>query len=237
MTAPLLESPVTWTHAQLVELARQWLYRQDCSYVFTEYGALTEKPDALGYFGPQATILIECKVSRADFRADAKKRWRKEPATGLGRWRYYLAPRGLLRPEDLPERWGLLEVLPTGTIKCVHGLRVHGRGLDDAWRARLQADAGQLDGENPWHVKRRQLLEWRAQVAAMEFEERYAAGELAIMHSALRRLALKNCMGILKTSEYSRVAWREETWVDDAWRPVPGSGVPFSEAAARDSSG
>lgn len=224
MTAQLLDTSATWTHAQLVEMARQWLYRQDCSYVFTEYGHLTEKPDALGYLSPKRTILIECKISRADFKADAKKPWRKEPETGVGRWRYYMAPRGLLQPDELPDRWGLLEVLPTGTIKCVRGLRVHGRGLDDAWRAQRMADTGQLEEDTPWNAKHRQVLDWRAQVAAMEFEDRDEGGELAIMHSALRRMAIKGCMGILKTGMSSRVTWQEETWADGGWQPVPRPG-------------
>jgi hypothetical protein len=49
-------------------------------------------------------------VSRADFLADRDKPFRQRPEIGVGCERYYLTPRGLLRTEELPRGWGLLEV-------------------------------------------------------------------------------------------------------------------------------
>jgi hypothetical protein len=54
-------------------------------------------------------VLVECKVSRADFLADASKPFRLNPEEALGSQRFYLAPQGLIAPVDLPESWGLLE--------------------------------------------------------------------------------------------------------------------------------
>ena len=34
------------------------------------------------------------------------------PSAGPGHWRYYFTPPGLLIPDELPEHWGLLEMLP-----------------------------------------------------------------------------------------------------------------------------
>ena len=55
-------------------------------------------------------MLVECKVSRSDFLADRDKPFRQNPGMGIGCERFYLAPRGLIRIEQLPSSWGLLEV-------------------------------------------------------------------------------------------------------------------------------
>jgi hypothetical protein len=47
-----------------------------------------------------------------DFKADARKQARNEDGFGLGDFRYFMVPAGLVKPEELPARWGLLEVSP-----------------------------------------------------------------------------------------------------------------------------
>ncbi len=78
-----------------------------------------ERPDALG-FRNGVSCLIEVKVSRQDFLADKKKRFRKDPELGMGDWRFYLTPPNIVTVEDLPEGWGLLYA-STKQIKKVHG--------------------------------------------------------------------------------------------------------------------
>ena len=98
------------THARLVELAEAWLRRSRCGIVLSEQGCSSgEMPDAIGWKGKNHSIVIECKVSRADFLADASKPWRTNPEIALGCERYFAAPRGMLRPEEMPGGWGLLE--------------------------------------------------------------------------------------------------------------------------------
>jgi hypothetical protein len=98
------------THARLVEMAEAWLRRWRCGIVLSEQGCSSgEMPDAIGWKGRNHSIVIECKISRADFLADAAKQWRKNPEIALGCERYYAAPMGLLRAEEMPEGWGLLE--------------------------------------------------------------------------------------------------------------------------------
>ena len=67
-------------------------------------------PDAIGWKGKCHSVLAECKLSRADFLADREKQWRTDPEVALGCERYYVAPRGLLRAEEMPDGWGLLEL-------------------------------------------------------------------------------------------------------------------------------
>jgi len=98
------------THTRLVEMAERWLRRSRCGIVLSEQGCSSgEMPDAIGWKGRNHSIVIECKISRADFLADAAKPWRRDPAIALGCERYSAAPRAMLRPAEMPEGWGLLE--------------------------------------------------------------------------------------------------------------------------------
>jgi hypothetical protein len=69
-----------------------------------------EQPDVLGISAYGESILLEAKVSKSDFLADKKKPWRKNPEMGIGDYRVYLTPKGLLKPEEIPYGWMLWEV-------------------------------------------------------------------------------------------------------------------------------
>ena len=98
-------------HAKLVSMAVGWLRRYRCGVVLSEQACVSgEMPDAIGWKKACHSVLVESKVSRGDFLADRGKPFRLQPETGVGCERYYLAPRGLIRREELPVGWGLLEV-------------------------------------------------------------------------------------------------------------------------------
>ncbi|WP_407321778.1 adenylosuccinate synthase [Dickeya ananatis] len=140
------------THDELNEIAKRWLLRPEsgkgpgCKVAFVEVGALgdTERADAWGYRwgwgGGACSVLVESKVSRSDFLADRKKPHRQ--AGGLGDYRYYICPEGLITIDDLPDRWGLLWVNKRGHVKlmaghicCLMGNSWGGnRPLADLWR-------------------------------------------------------------------------------------------------------
>jgi hypothetical protein len=99
------------THPQLVEKAVQWLRRYRCGVVLSEQACVSgEMPDAIGWKRASHSVLIECKLSRADFLADRDKPFRQKQELGLGCERFYLTPPGLLQANELPPGWGLLEV-------------------------------------------------------------------------------------------------------------------------------
>jgi len=120
-------------HGELVEIALRWLRRANsagghgCQVALSECWVKSqgERPDAIGWrtgtgWG-DGTVLVGVKTSRADFLADARKPHRLAPSTGVGRWRYYLCPEGLIQPDELPERWGLLWVGPRKAVHAVAG--------------------------------------------------------------------------------------------------------------------
>lgn len=111
-------------HDLLCEKAELWLQRQGCKVTFndrlrtaTETG---EQPDAIGWRSG-VSILVECKTSRSDFLADAKKSFRKTPEWGMGDWRVYMCPPDLIYPSELPEGWGLVYVTEK-RFRKIHGL-------------------------------------------------------------------------------------------------------------------
>ncbi|HZD32162.1 MAG TPA: hypothetical protein VE779_10930 [Candidatus Angelobacter sp.] len=99
-------------HAQLVAHACQWLRRSyKCGIVLSEqYCATGEVPDVIAWKGFCKSVLVECKVSRADFLADADKPFRQKPEDGMGSQRFYLAPADMIDAKELPKHWGLLEL-------------------------------------------------------------------------------------------------------------------------------
>ena len=98
------------THALLVRKAVEWLRRYRCGVVLSEQACVSgEMPDAIGWKRACHSVLVECKVSRADFLAERGKPFRQNAELGVGSERFYLVPRALVRAEELPPGWGLLE--------------------------------------------------------------------------------------------------------------------------------
>ena len=104
-------------HADLILAAAKWLrISQRCAVVITDMvTAGGETPDAIG-FTSWHSIMIECKASRSDFRRDADKACRRRGG-GMGNERYFLAPADMLKPEEMPEGWGLLEMEEGGKVR------------------------------------------------------------------------------------------------------------------------
>jgi hypothetical protein len=104
----------TEKHRELCLLGGKWLRKHKfnegpiCTYSVVELVTVQlENPDVFGWDYWQ-TSLIEVKTSHADFKRDFKKKFKQEGYRGVGMYRYYLCPEGVIKPEELPERWGLL---------------------------------------------------------------------------------------------------------------------------------
>lgn len=108
-------------HQKLIKLGADFIMKNPptkgnmhcskCNIIVTEITTFaSEKPDVLGFANDTNTVMLEAKISRADFLKDAKKPFRQNPETGMGNFRLYIAPVGLITPHELPENWGLIEV-------------------------------------------------------------------------------------------------------------------------------
>ncbi|NAX44820.1 MULTISPECIES: hypothetical protein [unclassified Vibrio] len=107
-------------HDELCRRSAQFLKNNGFNVVFDDrFAPTSEQPDAFGISGT-STCLIEVKVSRSDFLADSKKWFRQEPEKGMGDWRFYLCPKGLISVDELPHGWGLLYATEK-QIRKVHG--------------------------------------------------------------------------------------------------------------------
>lgn len=113
------------THDEIADFAASRLrtmgYTFSCSNLTSRKHR--EQPDVLGINTQGKSILIEVKISRADFFADQKKPFREKPKKGIGEQRIYLTSKGLLKPEEIPYGWMLWEVhgKTKPTLKVIKG--------------------------------------------------------------------------------------------------------------------
>lgn len=107
-------------HSRLVEYGRKWLHRPyknavryghgRCATILCKLVTIAgEIPDVIGWESNRS-ILIEAKTSKADFFKDKEKPWRMVTELGMGDMRYFIADKGIIPVEKLPDKWGLLEV-------------------------------------------------------------------------------------------------------------------------------
>jgi hypothetical protein len=76
-------------------------------YVVVEfYTQNGEYPDVFG-FGGNYSQLFEIKLSHSDFLKDNKKKCRND-FKGIGEFRTYVCPTGIIKKKELPINWGLL---------------------------------------------------------------------------------------------------------------------------------
>lgn len=106
-------------HEALCAKGVTWLKRNGFSVAAMNVWAYAsrERVDCIGY-RHQCSVLIEVKVSKNDFFADNKKPERI--SGGVGTYRFYLAPAGMINISELPPKWGLLE-FSGRCVKMVHG--------------------------------------------------------------------------------------------------------------------
>jgi hypothetical protein len=98
----------TMDHEYLRQRAMRWLAKtKHCGVVLSEIATHAQEiPDAIGWYGGRS-YLVECKISRGDFRANQFKS-HVSGNYGVGDFKYFLVPAGLVSAEDLPQGWGLL---------------------------------------------------------------------------------------------------------------------------------
>lgn len=136
---------MSFTHQELCSLAVNWLQRAPgrsgpaCQVAFSEAkgGWNGEIPDAIGFrtaAEDEGSVVVEVKVSRADYVADRAKAHRQDGALGMGLYRYFMAPEGIISVLELPQSWGLVEVSPKGVLRVLAGHVTVKRAEQTVWR-------------------------------------------------------------------------------------------------------
>ena len=115
------------THGDLCVLAKRWLLSaKGCNPVFVERGSSksNEMPDAIGW-SATGSIVVECKRTVADYKADRKKMFRVDDGSGMGSQRFYLFTSELwdqLRDgfESESSGWGVVVLSYSNTTKVIN---------------------------------------------------------------------------------------------------------------------
>lgn len=189
-----------WTHRDLVLRAQRWLHNtKHNSVTLIEVKNFGEEPDVIGWKSGFST-LIECKATRSDFLKDAKKYVRMHPEFGMGYYRSYFAPQGLIDPKELPANWGLLEPIGRTVKEVVKPQPFYTRNMaseviilasavqrvTDGWGRKIfghKAPAGLLDGD-PHPTAAARMKQLRA-------ENDRLRGQLQDMHRKMQELQPK----------------------------------------------
>ena len=103
------------THSELCLRSAKWLKRHSQNMIVPNCATVTvdmktieqEIPDVIGW-NCSSSVLIEVKVGRGDFLKDYNKTFRQICKKGVGQFRYYCCPEGLIKENELPGKWGLL---------------------------------------------------------------------------------------------------------------------------------
>lgn len=131
-----LSTTVRVSHDELSFIAAKWLKKHsqnilipNCATVIIDMKTLEqENPDVLGWNG-YCSIMIEVKVNRGDFLSDFKKPFRKFIEKGVGQYRYYCCPTGLIKEDEVPENWGLLYLNEKNKIEIIKVAKIQKANL------------------------------------------------------------------------------------------------------------
>jgi hypothetical protein len=160
----------------------RWQKRQGFAVVATEIvvSATKEQADIIG-FRSNCSCILEAKASRSDFLADAKKPHRA--TGGLGVYRFYIAPPGVIEIEDLPPRWGLLHAVGNEVIEVV-------RPTGNLWQpfGSTVGDWPRFQHEPDWAAERGVLFSIARRRSQSRSDERYVQ---QLQEAARERIRLK----------------------------------------------
>lgn len=120
--------PPQWVYAKEFSMLTGWEYMTGLGR-FVDGVAFNLWPS--GKNG-HVIIAFEIKVSRSDFRNELKDPKKREAAVKLADEFYFVTPKGMLRPEEIPHECGLIEVKEDGSA------RIRVRVPEPDWMHRTQ---------------------------------------------------------------------------------------------------
>lgn len=208
-------------HDELARLGAKWLKRQGFSVIATDLTALgvAEQADVIG-FRSSCSAVIEAQASRSDFLADKVKPHRV--SGGLGVYRFYLCPQGVIEVEDLPAGWGLLHAVGR---KVIEVLKPSGNlwpslgssNLRDWEKFQHQAD-GLSERDVLYSIARRRSLSrseerYEAAIEEANAKIRHLARTNGILRAEIQELRLQPVVGNLTSTvlcKRFRAVWPDD---------------------------
>ncbi|UFD98144.1 hypothetical protein [Vibrio phage BX-1] len=196
-----------WDHTALCHFMGEYAKKKmNAGLVFVEHKTMMthQIPDVLIY-RQTCTIELEIKVNRADFLADQKKPHRMDPSKGVGDYRFYVAPKGMIKVEELPEHWGLLEVSGKRVYKthvppsfqCLYGNREYlMSAIKQQWKEFYKPE--RYPGYRK-HIQR----SIRRDVADVSFifPEKDISAETSFLYAAHRQEIIASQKGLIKPAK------------------------------------
>lgn len=126
----IVDTEEIMSHSLCVKMASEYMKKRADVVLPEFFTHNSELPDVIAFTTRDSTV-IECKVSRSDFLRDKAKPFRINSNQGMGDYRFYCAPKGLIKQEELPKGWGLIEILPNGKMrKLVDSWLTHKKNID-----------------------------------------------------------------------------------------------------------
>jgi hypothetical protein len=175
------------THKECVEIAYKWVIKNgSVGFAFKELKSTADEiPDVIGFDSCQS-IVIECKVSRSDFLSDKNKSHRSK---GMGNWRFFCCPKGMIKKEELPDKWGLIYIDEKGKAKIEYDCRKK--------RVKEECTTDWMKKEHP------EGFWWRVTIASENYFDADMDAERRIFYTALRRLFIKGYVKHIYDKDYS----------------------------------
>lgn len=193
------KEPFTPSHSEGCQIAAQYLKTKfNCGIVFVEPNpwANSEAPDAIGFRPNNTSILMEVKVQRGDYASDKFKKHRIDPSRGMGDYRFYVCPEGMIKPDELPPKWGLFYFTSRGSMRPV----VTPRGFSSLQPPCVTFDYAmkrvkdhQKNGSGPVP---KYVLEMLDEHLKFGFDQKNTGAENNVLYGGFRQLCLAAKQGV-----------------------------------------
>lgn len=195
-----------YSHREVCERTAKWVKNNmSMGLVFVEHKTTrsAEIPDVLGVRAGAVptTFLFEVKVDRSDFTQDKNKPHRNGTVAGLGDYRFYVAPQGMIKVNELPKGWGLLEYTKGGRflkthvppdVGCMLSPTNYINSLKYNMRIALESKGSSKEYRS-YHLKAAKRDRENLKFA---FLDKNINSELDLMYGAMRQYVLANTKGI-----------------------------------------
>ena len=122
-----MESGIAKSHYELCCKVAEWLYKKPWTGVkYVTVELVCQRQETPGVWGTNgwASTIIEGKTARSDFLADKKKPWRQSIKDGIGSFRWYLVPENTVKPEEVPDYWGIIEHDGSKIVRIVREAKI-----------------------------------------------------------------------------------------------------------------